>query len=91
MMFMFFRMHVFYGILRGLALLLDVWVWYFAKDLKLMTEDDEKDDKNQNANGTHQMAHINGDDIKTKNIVQEAALMAVESQETDDLPRKMTL
>jgi len=38
-----FRMHVFYGVLRGIALLSDVWVWYFAEGLKLVSDDDEED------------------------------------------------
>lgn len=35
-------MHIFYGLLRLLALGTDIWVWYFAKDLKLMEDEEEE-------------------------------------------------
>uniref|UniRef100_A0A914XR68 Solute carrier organic anion transporter family member n=1 Tax=Plectus sambesii TaxID=2011161 RepID=A0A914XR68_9BILA len=37
-------MHLVYGIIRCVALLSDVWVWYYATDLKLMTEEKENDE-----------------------------------------------
>lgn len=33
-------MHLFMGVLRGIALLFDVGVWYYAKNLKLMEEEE---------------------------------------------------
>lgn len=40
-MYIQFRIYIFNGALRGFALLFDVWVWYYAKNLKLMEEEDE--------------------------------------------------
>uniref|UniRef100_A0A915JN74 Solute carrier organic anion transporter family member n=1 Tax=Romanomermis culicivorax TaxID=13658 RepID=A0A915JN74_ROMCU len=39
------RMHVFQAILRASGLLFDIWNWYYAKDMKLMEEVEEKDVK----------------------------------------------
>uniref|UniRef100_A0A914X4F9 Solute carrier organic anion transporter family member n=1 Tax=Plectus sambesii TaxID=2011161 RepID=A0A914X4F9_9BILA len=36
-------MHVFYAILRCIALLSDLWVLYFAKDLKLVSKDESRE------------------------------------------------
>lgn len=39
--FIFFRIHAFTGTLRTIALLFDIWVWYFAKNLVLMGDTDK--------------------------------------------------
>jgi len=44
------RIYIFQGALRVFALIFDVWVWYYAKNLKLM-EEDEDQDQGQEAEG----------------------------------------
>lgn len=39
------RIHVMYGILRATGLLFDVWVWYWAANLLMMKEPDNKKGK----------------------------------------------
>ncbi len=68
-------MHILYGGLRLISLATDIWVYYFAKDLKLMEDDDEKeenDDKNE-------ITNVNDDDKRkaiTDRKLSEAALKA---------------
>lgn len=50
-----FRLHVIYGCLRIFSLISDVWVWYWARGLKLIEEEtpEDKDKKEEETEKLH--------------------------------------
>jgi len=78
------RMHAFYGTLRLISLITDVWVWYHATDLKLISEEEEKDEPKTIQTAAEQEDEDGLESIRRPN--EESVIVAGEF-----VDRKMTL
>lgn len=88
-------MHLFSGTLRAIALIFDVWVLYWAKDLKLMPEESPAEPppptENGNGNGAEAVP-LTEEPVLVAKVIEEEIRLRDEAEPAEDLTgSKMSL
>jgi len=83
------RLYLFSGGLRVLSMIFDVWVWYFAKNLKLMEDNEEQEQQNTNQSGAH-TKHDGHHGQKYADEIEDE-VRALQADGSDGLARKLSI